>query len=158
MKVVEICQTPMLSCEVYEILKTDPKNELGFSSTDPLDNPNISDPDQLRRLVSARRICGYLENTLHVGKIVGGTSTASRIASRLHSEFQLSLDIISRLIDSFIILQNSKVYTYAILRDLISNGSLQMEQVDAIHNVLLELMVAEPVDEPALKRKSRSLR
>ena len=147
----------MLVSEVYDIIKSDPKNELAFTAIDPLDNPNISDPDKLRRLVSARRICAFLDDTYQVGKVPGGCLTSARVAKKLHAEFGLSLDIVSRLVDTFLTLHGSKVYTYAILRDLINSGSLSMEQVDAIHEVLTELGTAqETADEPPTKRKSRS--
>ena len=156
MKVLEVCQTPMLASEVYELMKSDPKNEIAFLPMDPLDNPNISDPDHLRRLVSARRICGFLEDTYHVHKVPGGSMTRVRVAKQLHADFALSMDIITRLIDSFLTLQGSKVYIYAILRDLINAGAVTMDQVDGIHSVLSELLTAQEPDEPPSKRKSRS--
>ncbi len=156
MKVLEVCQTPMLASEVYELMKSDPRNETAFQPMDPLDNPNISDPDQLRRLVSARRICVFLEDTYHVHKVPGGSATVGRVAKKLHAEFSLSHDIITRLIDSFLTLQGSKVYIYAILRDLINAGTMTMDKVDDIHVVLSELIpYQESPEEPPTKRKSR---
>jgi hypothetical protein len=64
MKVIELCQTPLLTSEVHSLLKNNPNNLLAFSPRDPLDNSEITDPDELRRLVSVRRLCGYLEKTL----------------------------------------------------------------------------------------------
>ena len=149
MKVIEVCQTPMLASEVYEMIKSDPKNEQAFLPIDPLDNTEISDPDQLRRLVSARRICGFLQDTYQANTI-----RASSVAAKLHGEFGLSMEIITRLIDSYPIFQGSQVYTFAILRDLISAGSVKMDQVESIQQILQELSTAQPVDEPPTKRPS----
>ena len=65
MKILDSGQTPILSIEVFDILSKDPNNVLAFSEIDPLENPEISDPDELRKIVMAKRVCEYLKNSCH---------------------------------------------------------------------------------------------
>jgi len=96
-------------------------------------------------------MCAYLESTIGVEKFSNNISTVAR---ELRSQFNLSLDIITRLIDCALVTGNpditasAKVYLYGILKDLISQGDVKIEDIDSIHETLLGLSKAAPAAAP----------
>jgi flagellin-specific chaperone FliS len=103
-----------------------------------------------------------LEKTLGIEKFSQHPSQIGLVAKNLSSKFKLSLDIITRLIDCLIVTANpdiagnsSKIYLYSILRDLVAQGDVKVEDIDGIHECLLGLSKPPPAtadEEP--KRKS----
>jgi hypothetical protein len=141
MKIVNVCDAPLLACEVHNILKTDPRNALAFTERDPLENPEITNPDHLRRLVAARRTVGYIEGTLRSQEVVPKSNLRALKAEGL------SNDHIARLADNRSILstpESAQVYIPLILGDM--NCDAQK---------LREILFQEPVEEePATKRRT----
>ena len=139
MKVVDVCQTPLLSSEVYALIKGSERNALAFSARDPLENPDITDSDELRRLVAAKRTCGYLENCLSIQDI--NLELLPEALSVLRS-FELSLDLITRLVDGSVLTgsqEGSSIYLGAILRDDLDSGKISADHLDSIRDVLFIL-------------------
>lgn len=98
MKIVNVCESSLLATEVYSMLKNDPRNALAFTERDPLENPDITNPDHLRRLVATRRMCNYIETVLHTESISSDPIFPHAVAAlRSHG---LSNDVIARLVDS----------------------------------------------------------
>ena len=135
MKILNVCETPILATEVNSILKDNPRNALAFTERDPLDNPDITNPDDLRRYVSVRRSVNYLEHSLHIGSL--NPSVVPRVLSVLASH-GLSKDMIARLVDSVVLSgspESSRIYVPLILGDRVPHPD-QVEKIRAAVCVL----------------------
>ena len=136
MKIINVCETPLISTEVYDLIKSNPRNELAFTDRDPLENPDIVDPDDLRRLVCARRTRAYLENCLSIEDIK--TEILPRAISLLRS-YGLSIDLVTRLVDAAVLtgsVEGGLIYQTAILRDEMLSGKISSDQLEKIKKVL----------------------
>ena len=96
MKVLDPCQTPILAAEVVELLKSDSRNAFAFAPEDPLESSEIADSDELRRLVTVRRTCGYLADSLQMGRVDRGRLGGTLLALK---NFGLSVEAMARLVD-----------------------------------------------------------
>ena len=165
MKVVNVCETPLLASEVYSLMRQNPRNALAFDARDPLENPDITDPDELRRLVASRRSVAYLENCLSIEDIKA--DQLPRVVGVMRS-FGLTTDQIARLTDSAVLTASTDasglIYLTKILGDSASRFSQeQLEKLRTALQVLTGKAVAEalevcpPVEEepPSAKRRSR---
>jgi hypothetical protein len=83
------------------------------------------------------------------------------VAKQLRSIYKLSMDIITRLIDNAIVTGNSqlgdsgKIYLYSILKDLICQGDVRVEDIDGIHDCLKMLSRSVvPLEEGEPQKKS----
>jgi hypothetical protein len=142
MKIVNISESPLLATEVRDILRSNPGIKLAFSERDPLDNPDITNPDELRRLVSARRTVGYIETVLEVPDRISRSIPASLRSLGLKPEQ------IARLLDSRAILrtpESAQVYIPLILGD-----------TDVDVRDIIAVLTQEP-EEPEAKRHVGSL-
>jgi hypothetical protein len=136
MKVLNVCETPLLTTEVYDLIKNNPRNELAFLQRDLLENPDIADPDDLRRLVCARRTRAFLENCLSIEEIKPEFLPRAIVLLR---SYGLSVDIITRLVDASVLtgsVEGGLIYQTAILRDEMLQGRISSEQLEKIQNVL----------------------
>ena len=159
MKVLNICQTPLLSCEVEEVIKSDPRNTLAFSSDiDPLENPEISDSDELRRLVASRRVCEYFKNNSTMGEI--NRKVLPEILSILSSH-GFSRDMIVRMVDCAVLFTGDMTGLYMELIQQESESQkpiITLEQLDQIKLALQILIGKQPVlnDMDLLLRMART--
>ena len=168
MKVINICETPLLASEVYSLIRAHPRNALAFDARDPLENPDITDADELRRLVAARRATGFLENSLSIEEI--DQNRLPKVLSALRS-CGLSKDQICRLVDAAVITgaadQSGLIYVSKVLGDAAANFSeAQLAQMRVALQVLtgkadesvIEQSCSAVEEGPASKRRVSSRR
>jgi hypothetical protein len=125
-----------LGVEVAHILKSDPKNGLAFTDRDPLENPEISNPDDLRRLISVRRTVQFLDNT--VGQRAIDMSVLARVVPVLRSH-GLGMEMIARLVDSIHLTgspEASGIYIPLILGEFALSESLRIDRISALLHAL----------------------
>lgn len=169
MKVIDVCQTPLLSSEVYGLIREDPRNAPAFDHRDPLENPDITDADDLRKFVAAKRTCLYLENCLSIQDVRKNLLPSAISVLR---SYGLTIDQIVRLVDASVLTGSSEgalIYITAILRDQVATGSISQDQLASIQGVLMTLTgkwedsdlekfrhgaLAEEIPPPAKKRTS----
>jgi hypothetical protein len=146
MKILNVCETPLLAIEVNSLLKENPRNAMAFTDRDPLENPDITNPDDLRRYVSVRRCVSYMEHTLHLNSL--NPCVLPKVLSVLLSH-GLSKDMIARLVDSIVLSgspESSRMYVPLILGDRIPNPD-QVEKIRAA----VWLLANPPSDEAELE-------
>lgn len=168
MKILNVCESSLLAAEVYNLIRYDDGNSMSFDQRDPLENPEITDPDELRRIVSVRRLAGYIESSSHVGRI---RRDLIPTALRVLSSFNLSKETIVRLIDAISLtgsIEGSKIYLGLILGEDPRASDLTDVDVESLRSILSILSheqegsvedlqsLAAVFAEPPPKRKSIS--
>ena len=145
MKVIEALETPILSTEVFSVLYDNPANKLAFSKIDPLENSLISDPNELRKLVTVRRTCHYLDSCVGVTKY-NHDRLPTTVA--LFTEMGLSPATIVHLIDTAALLCGDPN-----VAELYMGESMPESSRETILQEIRVLMGNSPIDETPRKRK-----
>lgn len=118
MKIVNVCESSLLATEVYSLLKNDARNTLAFTERDPLENPDVTNPDHLRRLVATRRTCQYIETSLGSHQVASDPVFPSAVAAL--KSHNITNDLIAKIIDSLALVghpEGSQIYCPLILAD-----------------------------------------
>lgn len=168
MRILNVCETPLLATEVYNLIRGNANNHLAFADQDPLENPDISDSDELRRLVASRRIVHYLESCLSGSRF--RTELVGPVLKVL-STFNLSKETIVVLMDNLVLtgsVEGSNIYLRLVLGDDPQFSHLTDVQLESIRKLLLVLAGEEEAtleeieelasipEEPPTKRRSSS--
>lgn len=125
MKVVQLCDTILVASEVEDLLVSDPRNVKAFTDIDPQDNTTVTDSDELRRLVNARRVVSYLRN-------FAGTNSfpKANLAAALSSFKNLGIsgENAVRLIDNILVTASEEAYALYI-RAILGGDVVDVEKV-----------------------------
>ena len=167
---MNVCEAPLLAAEVYDLIRNNCRNDIAFGERDPLDNPEIVDSDELRRLVTSRRIVHYFDNCLSLTQV---SAEILPTALRILSTYKLSRETIARMIDGVSLTgstEGSVIYLRMVLGDDSRFSQLSEEQVNSIGRIIFILAGKEEgsvedvenlacvEEEPPMKRKSSGRR
>lgn len=155
MKVIQLCDTMLLASEVEDLLVSDPKNERAFGETDPQDDKTVTDSDDLRRLMNARRVVSYVQNFCGTNSFSKSNLGAALVNFK---NIGISGENAIRLIDNIVVTAASprseaaEVY----IRCILGVGEVDFEK---IREILVSLKESTAMDEttehPRKKRATR---